>query len=159
MSARTRKLHQLGFTLLELIIVIFVIMILSLIVVGRMLSATRRAKEARLVEDLRQLRTAITLFENDTGVYPGELTDIVAKSQDNLSATLSYDARAQYQGPYLSTTGGGLQLPDYAGLPTNPYVSPVNRDVSAHWTYDDATGTVICATDGVSLDGVPYSEL
>jgi len=142
-----------------MLIVVFIIAILSLVVVGRMLSASRRTKETRLIEDLRQMRMAITLFENDTGVYPNELMDIVAKSGDRLSAGVPEDARMYYQGPYLSTTGGGLQLPNFAGLPANPYVSPANLDVSAHWTYDNTTGTVLCATGGISLSGVPYSEL
>ena len=138
---------------------IVVIAILALIVIGRLLSATRRAKEVRMQADLRQMRQAIMLFENDTGAYPAELTDIVARTQDQLSGALPENARALYRGPYLSTTGGGIQLPDCPGLPINPYVSPLNLDISAHWTYDEVAGTVQSAVVGITLFGVPYSDL
>ena len=65
-----------GFTLIELLIVIVVIAILALIVIPRLLSAGRKARESTLRANVRILRTAVEQFNSDCGVFPTNLTDI-----------------------------------------------------------------------------------
>ena len=55
-----------GFTLIEMLI----ISILALIVIPRLLSAGRRAKESNLRAQLHEMRTAIAKFKADLGDNP-----------------------------------------------------------------------------------------
>ncbi|MHB9130580.1 MAG: type II secretion system protein [Armatimonadota bacterium] len=142
-----------GFTLIEMLIVIVVIAILALIVIPRLMSAGRKAKEATLRANLQELRNAIGQFEADCGVYPTNLNDLVAASETNL-ATTGVPANS-YKGPYL-TIGGGVAG---SGLPLNPF-GPVNSttaNITDHWTLNG--GTVNSAIAGTTLEGIPYSQL
>ncbi len=66
-----------GFTLLELMIVIVIIMILAGIAVGRYEKSVQRAREASLKQDLFVMRQAIQQFTLDKQVAPGSLEDLV----------------------------------------------------------------------------------
>jgi len=65
-----------GFTLLELIVVIFIIMILAGIAVGRYQQSIVHAHEAVLREDLYVLRGAIQQYGEDKEAYPQSLDDL-----------------------------------------------------------------------------------
>jgi general secretion pathway protein G len=135
-----------GFTLIEMLIVIVVIAILALIVIPRLLSAGRRAKESALRGDLQQLRNAVQHFEADCGDYPAALTDLMVANGGALPATggggLSLDTTG-YKGPYLRTGDGNL--------PRDPFTG------AADWTYVGATGDVHSASTLTALDGTAYS--
>ncbi|MHB9022616.1 MAG: type II secretion system protein [Armatimonadota bacterium] len=141
-----------GFTLIEMLIVIVVIAILALIVIPRLLSAGRKAKEATLRANLHQLRNAIATFEADTGVYPGDLDDLVAATEGDLTVTGA--PAGTYKGPYL-TTSGGL---GGSGIPQNPFAAASSTE-AANWSYTAGTGKVLSAVTGTTLDGVAYTNL
>ena len=154
-----------GFTLIELLIVILVIAILALIVISRVVGASRKAREATLKEDLQQLRSAISKFTADTGCNPAVITDLVvttapASGVDDNGTTVGIPLGG-YQGPYLPLQGGigGAAI----GIPINPFTPLANgaldTNVADHWTY--ATGLVSAAnpTTGSTLDGIPYASL
>jgi len=101
-----------GFTLIELLIVIVVIAILALIVIPRVMSAGRKARESTLRANLHQLRNALEQFQADTGLYPSDLIDITAAKSDPPTTGVNEDGDTEtipsgsYQGPYLSVSGG-----------------------------------------------------
>lgn len=59
-----------GFTLIELLVVISIISLLSSIVLASLNTARIKARDARRMEDLRQIRTALELYYDDNGNYP-----------------------------------------------------------------------------------------
>ena len=61
-----------GFTLIELMVVIAIILILALIAVPAYRNMQIRAKKARVQEDLRNIATALEAFYVDWNQYPGE---------------------------------------------------------------------------------------
>ena len=61
-----------GFTLIELMVVIAIILILALIAVPAYRNMQIRAKKARVQEDLRNIATALEAFYVDWNVYPGQ---------------------------------------------------------------------------------------
>ncbi len=60
-----------GFTLIELMIVIAIIIILAAIAIPNYLRMTERAKKAAIESDLKSLATALETFHTDWGQYPG----------------------------------------------------------------------------------------
>ena len=66
-----------GFTLLELMIVIFVLLILLAIGAGRYEMAVVRAREAALTQDLAEMNKAIQNYTLDKEAAPNSLDDLV----------------------------------------------------------------------------------
>jgi general secretion pathway protein G len=83
-SGRTRRNRQVagvpcsrrGFTLIELMIVISIIMILVGIAAGMYQQSIRRAREAVLKQDLQTMRTAIDNYTMDKLQAPQSLQDL-----------------------------------------------------------------------------------
>ncbi len=74
-SARNRSSRKGGFTLVELLIVVIILAILAAIVVPQFVASTSDAKLAALDSNLRNLRSAIALYNQQHGEYPGANTD------------------------------------------------------------------------------------
>jgi general secretion pathway protein G len=66
-----------GFTLVELMIVMAIILILTMIAVPSFVRTVQRAKEATLKEDLHTMRTAIDSYTVDKEKAPQGLDDLV----------------------------------------------------------------------------------
>lgn len=60
-----------GFTLIELLVVISIIGILATLVSANLNSARSRARDAQRKSDMRSVQTALRLYYNDFGSYPG----------------------------------------------------------------------------------------
>ena len=72
-----RRSTERGFTLLELMVVMAVMLILAAIAVPSYLSSVKKAKEAVLKEDLHTLRSAIDSYTADKAKAPQSLDDLV----------------------------------------------------------------------------------
>jgi len=59
-----------GFTLIELLVVIAIIGILSSVVLASLNSARQKARDAKRLSNLTQIRTALEMYYNDNGQYP-----------------------------------------------------------------------------------------
>ena len=70
---------KLGFTLVELMVVLAVIALLLSVVVPDYMGRMRRAEEAVLQENLLLMRDALDKHYADAGKYPGSLEELVAK--------------------------------------------------------------------------------
>lgn len=60
-----------GFTLIELLVVVAIIGILVTLVFANLNSARQRARDAQRKSDLNNIATALRLYYNDFGKYPG----------------------------------------------------------------------------------------
>lgn len=137
-----------GFTLIEVLIVITVIAILAMLVVPSAMGARRKAKEAQLRGNLKQLRDGIERFEATTAAWPPSVTDLMAANGSAISA--DFDGRGgsvdrmAYDGPYLVTGDGSL--------PPDPFTE------AADWTYDNTTGDVHSSSILTAISGTAYSS-
>ena len=136
-----------GFTLIEVLIVIVVVAILAMIVIPRVMAATRRAKEASLRANLKQMRDSIERFEANTAAWPPALTDLLAADGASISADadgrgMSVD-RSSYDGPYLVSPDGNLPTDVFTG--------------AADWNYNNSTGEVHSSSTLAAIDGTDYS--
>ena len=110
-----------GFTLIELLVVIAIIGILSSIVLVALRGARDKAKDARIVADLTQIRSIAEVL------YDGDYGDVLITQAD--IAKLDTDIGRQ---------GGTLSLEPAA--PTTDYVAYSDLNVSG-WYCVDSTGT------------------
>lgn len=73
MNMNRRSLAR-GFTLIELLVVIAIIGILSSVVIASLNGARKKARNARRVDDVKQLQLALSLyFDSNSGKYPNDL--------------------------------------------------------------------------------------
>jgi len=71
MLALTRTHHsERGFTLIELLVVIAIIGLLSSVVLASLNSARVKARDAKRISDLSQMRIALELYYDANGTYP-----------------------------------------------------------------------------------------
>ena len=70
---------KLGFTLVELMVVLTIIALLISIVVPDYVGRTKRAEEAVLRENLAMMRDALDKHYADAGQYPNSLSELVSK--------------------------------------------------------------------------------
>ncbi len=66
---------QLGFTLVELLIVISIIGILSTLLTANFIQVRQRSKDAHRKSDLRQIQSALELYRADQGSYPNTISN------------------------------------------------------------------------------------
>ncbi len=59
-----------GFTLIELLVVVAIIGMLSSVVLASLNTARGSARDARRAQDIKQIQTALELYQNDNGLYP-----------------------------------------------------------------------------------------
>lgn len=74
----SRPCSQRGFTLLELMIVVTIILILATVGAGRYQQSVLRAKETALKTDLKTMRSAIEQYTLDKEQAPQSLDDLVS---------------------------------------------------------------------------------
>ena len=77
LSRRSRARAAQGFTLIELMIVMMLIVILASVVLVQYGNAITRSKEAVLKEDLYRMRNAINEYYADKNKYPASLDTLV----------------------------------------------------------------------------------
>src|SRR3990172_11366163 len=62
--------RQLGFTLIEVMVVLFILAILAAIVAPRLISRTDDARVVEAKVQIKNFETALKLFKMDNGFYP-----------------------------------------------------------------------------------------
>ena len=70
-----RNSSQRGFTLIELLVVIAIIGMLSSVVLASMNTARTKARDARRMADIKQVQTALELYNSDNQKYPAVPTN------------------------------------------------------------------------------------
>ena len=137
---RTRR--EVGFTLLEMIVVIAIMGILATVAMPAMKNTPRRAREAVLKNNLHALRDVIDQYHGDKGYYPPSLDALV---EEGYFRRLPRD-------PF--SAGENTWLVEYEEA--DPDLIPAETD----YPEDGAPGIfdVKSGSDRTSLDGELYSE-
>jgi general secretion pathway protein G len=133
MARRKRSIAS-GFTMIELLIVIALIMILATMGMAQYKSSVTHSKEAVLSEDLFRMRDAIDQYFADKGQYPSTLDSLVS---DGYMRKVPDD-------PFTKSSSTWQTVPAEPD-PNNPTAEAGVYDVKSG---SDATG----------LNGKPYAE-
>jgi general secretion pathway protein G len=70
MKKNIKKLHEPGFTLIELMIVIVILGLLATTIMPRILNRPEQARRTKAQIDIRNIESALALFKTDTGRFP-----------------------------------------------------------------------------------------
>jgi len=123
-----------GFTLIELMIVMSLIVILAGIGLAVHANSQTRAREAVLKEDLFRMRDTIDQYYADKNAYPPSLDDLVTQKY----------LRAIPEDPFTNSTSTWQTVMSEID-PVNPSAQPGVFDVKS-------------GSDRTALDGTPYAE-
>lgn len=91
---KNKRRSQSGFTLVELMIVLFILGLLTALVAPRLMGRVGKAKQKTAQTQIHMLSTALELFYLDTGRYPTEEEGLKALSEKPGSLP-------DWGGPYL----------------------------------------------------------
>jgi general secretion pathway protein G len=130
--ARFRRSH--GFTLIEMLVVMTIIVVLASVGLIAYRSSVQRGREAVLKEDLYRLRDAIDQYYADKGKYPADLNELVSTN---------YIRRV----PVDPITGSAetWQPVQAEADPNNPTVEPGINDVKS-------------GSEAAAMDGTNYAD-
>lgn len=148
-----------GFTLVELLIVVIILAILAAIVVPQFVASTSDAKLAALDSNLRNIRSAIALYNQQHGEYPAAngdgsalanteaafISQLTTFTNDEGVSSATKTATHIY-GPYLTRSSMpadpimGVATVDVGDAGTLPLVATV---ATGGWKFDTVTGQLI----------------
>ncbi|HMF99598.1 MAG TPA: type II secretion system protein [Vicinamibacterales bacterium] len=134
MNAQHLRDVESGFTMIELVVVMMLIVILATMGMTQYKTSQTYAKEAVLKEDLFRLRDAIDQYYADKGQYPSTLDTLVS---DGYLRKLPED-------PFTKNTSSWQTVPAEPD-PANPTAEPGVYDVKS-------------GSDATALDGTKYGE-
>jgi len=93
--------HRRGFTLMELMVVIAIIVILAGIILPNYAKRVDRAKMVRAEADITAIETAIAMYANDMGGYFGDVSGDISVVNTGLVQGPGDSSQAKWNGPYL----------------------------------------------------------
>lgn len=70
MRENRQLLHQFGFTLIELMIVVVILGLLATTIMPRILNRPEQARRIKAKIEIRNIESALALFKTDTGRFP-----------------------------------------------------------------------------------------
>jgi general secretion pathway protein G len=123
-----------GFTLIELMVVMALIVVLASVGLTLYSNSVIRAKESVLKEDLYRMRDSIDQYYADKGKYPATLQDLVSDKY----------LRSVPQDPFTNSADTWREVPSEPD-PNNPTAQPGVYDVKS-------------GSDRTALDGTKYAD-
>ena len=127
-----RHSTALGFSIIELLIVVAVIGLISAIAIPNLINAIQRARQTRSMADLKTIARAVSLYEQDSAGFPIETSLVNA---ENLRSSLQgymgdFKATDGWRRPFMYISDGrNYTLISYAldGVASLPYtIGPIH---------------------------------
>ena len=137
-----------GFTLVELLIVAIMLAILAAIVVPQFSSTTSEGEEAALKADLAGIRSALELYRQQHGSYPGIVASTGGTCTGGNKGTGSANtvqAMVDQLTLYTDAAGNACDLPVGSDFPYGPYLS--DQDLPANPVTDNADVVYVAPAD------------
>ncbi|NQU19504.1 prepilin-type N-terminal cleavage/methylation domain-containing protein [bacterium] len=134
-----RHLGRKGFTLVEIMIVVAIIILLAAIAIPNLLRARLNANEAAAIASLRTISTACESYRaaQTSPTYPGELTDLSTANPPYIDTTLGGGSKQGYIFTYADANSGNTY---------NTTATPQTPTVTGNRTF-------VVTANGVIMDG------
>lgn len=134
-ALRARK----GFTLVELLVVIAIIGVLATLVLLQLGAARGRARDAKRIADVNQIRGALELYyEDNSGSYPDDIYAATTPLKPYL-VVLPYDPLDKTKKYFYSYDSGTRSYQVAAELEQKAAALDADADINESWSED---GTV-----------------
>jgi prepilin-type N-terminal cleavage/methylation domain-containing protein len=140
-----------GFSLLEIVIAVSVIVVLAGVISISAKSLTVRAKVAKTANLVQTLKTACAMHHADCGTYPYEYTGYAASSRQ-LSGTQTYSG---WKGPYLESPFSNATINPFGGSGHIYSTVTANGWLTGFDLDGDGTDDVTSSGNMLWLSGVP----
>jgi type IV pilus assembly protein PilA len=120
---RSRTCH--GFSLIELLIVVAIILVIAAIAIPNFLRSKMAANEASAAESLRTINTGCVTYSTTYGIgFPSTLANLGgplsgSTSADMIDSVLAAGLKSGYSFTYVAVAAGGGVIPAYT-LTANP---------------------------------------
>jgi prepilin-type N-terminal cleavage/methylation domain-containing protein len=137
-----------GFTLIELLVVVAIIGVLSAITLAGFNSARQKSRDARRLEDIRQIRTALELYYATNRNYPAVLNAAsLITAPNNFMPSIPVDPSTGAAYSYAAI-GSGVNCTNYhlGATLENTGHSALNGDA-------DTTGAAVCTGSATDFTG------
>lgn len=105
-----------GFTLIEVIVALAIMVTLAAVVLPSVVSSLDRARLDRAQDSLQAIADAVVAFHNDVDRYPATLTQLIDpldnSARDICHRTIPHSERRNWNGPYIHRVlaSGGLPV-------------------------------------------------
>jgi general secretion pathway protein G len=158
--SRRRGFESTGYTLVELLIVVTLLMVLASAVLPLAQVTSQRQREAELRRNLREMRTAIDKFKDsvDTGLIP--TTEL---RPDNEGYPPDLDTLVD--GVVVANDATGRKLKFLRRIPVDPMTNDTEWGVRSYQDKPDSTSwggqnvfDVYSKSGGTALDGTKYRD-
>ena len=155
------KNKQKGFSLIELLIVVAIILIIAAIAIPNLLRSKMAANEASAVGSMRTLNTAAVTYSTTYGGYPsalsklGPATPATSTSADLVDSVLSGGTKSGYSFSWSAgTPDGSGNIQSY-----NISASPITAGTTGQrYFYTDQSGVIRANATGIAdLNSTPIS--
>lgn len=121
-----------AFTLIELLIVVAIIGILAVALVPRITGSTMTARDAARKADLQQISTALEMYYNSNGSYPGTPSTAQCVSSTTLGTTLaSYISSVPTDPKSGGSSSQTISIGGAVACTNNYYYLPLGSSTSA----------------------------
>lgn len=155
------KNKQKGFSLIELLIVVAIILIIAAIAIPNLLRSKEAANEASAVGSMRTLNTASVTYSTTYGGYPSALTKLspaataTSTSADLIDSVLSTGTKSGYSFSWSAgTTDSNGNYLNYS-IQAQP-VTP--GTTGQRYFYTDQSGVIRAGTGGMAtINSTPLS--
>jgi prepilin-type N-terminal cleavage/methylation domain-containing protein len=144
MRSRTQK----GFSLIELLIVVAIILIIAAIAIPNLLRAKMAANEASAVASLRTINTCIVAYSNTYGTDPSNLSSLgpattpSSTSADLVDSLLGKDPAIKSGYSIAYTAVGGAPITQFSMV-----ASPSTASTGQRKFFTDQSGVIRQTTD------------
>ena len=138
-----------GFTLIELLVVIAIIGLLSSIVIASLNTARMKARDAERIAEFRQVHTAMELYYDAFGTYPGD---------NALYDNSTTGHRAQFEAMTNQLISAGF----ISSVPKDPINNPSTVNLYMYYNYgtgDPAGAIIVTNLEGIDPTTIgPYNS-
>jgi len=153
---KTRRNKRKGFSLIELLIVVTIILIIAAIAIPNLMRNKIQANETAAVETMRTLNESVLLYSNSYGGFPHALADMgpgasgtaaTSASADLIDSVLAKGVKSGYRFSYAAVAtdpSGNVQSYSITATP----VSPGSSGQRSFFT--DQSGTIRNTSSGTA---------